>query len=76
MKFKFFGKFFWKFSMKCHKSFRKNISPQNAYILKITTDLVGKNWPKFGQKNGLSQKFYAMDIKNIGIFLHTEVYLI
>ena len=53
MKFKFFGKFFWKFSMKCHKSFRKNISPQTAYILKITTNLVGKNWLKFGQQKWL-----------------------
>ena len=50
MKFKFFGKFFWKFSMKRHKSFRKNMSHQNAYILKITTNLVGKNWLKFGQQ--------------------------
>ena len=53
MKFKFFGKFFWKFSMKRHKSFRKNISHQNAYILKITTNLVGKNWLKFGQQKWL-----------------------
>ena len=39
--------------MKCHKSFRKNIRTKNAYILKITTDLVGKKWLKFGQQKWL-----------------------
>ena len=39
--------------MKCHKSFRKNISPQTAHVLKITTNLVGKNWLKFSQQKWL-----------------------
>ena len=53
MKFKFFWEFFWKIFLKLHEIFGKNISPQDAYILKITTNLVGKNWPKFSQQKGL-----------------------
>ena len=39
----------------------------------IWLEKIGQN---SANKKGLSWKFYAMDIKNVGIFLYTEVYLI
>ena len=76
MKFKFFAKFFWKFSMKCHKSFLKKYNPPKCIYLKITTNLVGKNWLKFSQQKWLVSEVLRNGHKKCGYFLHTEVYLI